>query len=81
MLQLTTFSTFKMLLKYNVKQFKVTKYVMSHTIIIYQLKAYAQYSYKNKFCNTTLLYYTLFGYEKSAIIVNLRLQNATKYHL
>ena len=31
-----TFSTFKMLMKYNVEQFKVTKYVMSHTIIIYQ---------------------------------------------
>ena len=33
----------KMLMKYNVQQFKVTKYVMSHTIIIFQLLANAKY--------------------------------------
>ena len=61
------FLLFQMLMRYNVKQFKVTEYVMSHTIIIYQLSAYAKYSYKNKFCNTTLVYCTPFDYEKSAL--------------
>ena len=32
-----TFSTFKMLTRYNVKQFKLINYVMSHTIILFQL--------------------------------------------
>ena len=61
------FLLIQMLMKYNVKQFKVTKYVMSHTLIIYQLSAYAKYSYKNKYCNTTLVYCTRFGYEQSAM--------------
>ena len=43
-----------MLAQYDVKQFKVTKYVMSHIKILFQLQAYAKYSYKNKFWNTTL---------------------------
>ena len=42
------FSTFKMptKYKYNAKRFKVIKYMMSHTIFLFKLKANLKYSQK-----------------------------------
>ena len=65
-----------MLVGYGVGQLKVTKYVMSLTIIVYQLEAYAGYSCRNRFCSAALLYCALFGGGGSAVVVSVGLQGA-----
>ena len=69
-----------MLMKYIVKRFKVIKYVMLHTIIPFHKHMPNTYT-KLNFATLHYLFCTIFGNEKSAIIVNLRLQNVTKHHI